>query len=109
MTAAPDLSGDGLADVAVSSIGNSEVGANAGEAHLVAGPLAPDATTLDLASDAVWLGETAVGYGGVAPGNASQPSVPPSRKPTSVAPDSSSRRAAPSERPPPLPQTVTIR
>ena len=66
MTAAPDLSGDGLADVVVGSIGNAEVGANAGKVYLLAGPLASETTTLDLAADAVWLGETAGDYAGVA-------------------------------------------
>ncbi len=66
VAAAPDLSGDGLADVVVGSIGNSEVGANAGKVYLMAGPLAPGSTTLDLAADAVWLGETAGDYAGVA-------------------------------------------
>ncbi len=65
VAAAPDLSGDGLADVLVGSIGSSEVGANAGKVYLLAGPLTPGSTRLDLAADAVWLGETAGDYAGV--------------------------------------------
>ena len=62
----PDLTGDGLADVVVGSIGNGDTGANAGKVYLVAGPLVAGSTTLDLAADAVWLGETAGDYAGVA-------------------------------------------
>jgi len=65
VTAAPDLSGDGLPDLVVGSIGNSETGANAGKVYLVAGPIAAGSTTLDLAADAAWLGETAGDYAGV--------------------------------------------
>ena len=65
MATVPDLTGDGVVDVLVGSIGNTEAGANAGKVYMIAGPLVAGSQTLDLAADAVWLGETAGDYAGV--------------------------------------------
>lgn len=67
IAAVGDLDGDGVPEVAVGSIGNSEVGANAGKVYVLPGTwggASSDATLLDAAS-ATLLGETAGDYAGL--------------------------------------------
>lgn len=63
MGPAGDADGDGLDDLLVGSIGNSDQGANAGKVYLLTGPLTVGGSLGDAA--AAWLGETAGDYAGV--------------------------------------------
>ena len=62
---AADLNSDGVADVLVGSIGNTDLGSNAGKVYLVAGPLSPGSASLRDAAASTWTGETAGDYAGI--------------------------------------------
>lgn len=65
MTVAPDLSGDGAAELLVGAIGSAEAGANAGKAYLVSGPLSAGSQAVADAAQSTWLGEAIGDYAGI--------------------------------------------
>lgn len=70
MAAVGDATGDGIGDVMVGSIGNSDTGTNAGKAYLLAGPFTAGSAVLSDIAYAAWRGETGSDYAGIAVGAA---------------------------------------
>lgn len=60
-----DVTGDGVGDLAVGSIGNSEAGTYAGKAYLLSGPFSGGSLSLDTAASLTWLGENEADYAGI--------------------------------------------
>lgn len=63
-----DVTGDGVQDIAVGSIGNSQAGSNAGKVYLLPGPFTPGSESLSTFASATWLGETESDYAGISMG-----------------------------------------